>query len=262
MKVSVITISLNRGYEIEKTIQSVLAQTYQNLEYWVIDGGSTDETLLILEKYKLQLNFVTEKDEGIYHAMNKGIMKANGDYLIFLNAGDYFFSNSSLQTLIDNNKGEDLIYGDIVIKDAELIYLKSFPDILSFGFFLKEYLPHPATLIKKSLLVKTGLYNENNKIVSDWEFFMNAVCKFNASYKHVKNAVSVYYTGGISSLHENYNLLLNEREKVLKKHYSLFMEDYAELDQCRNEIQHLKNSRLHTITSALMRSSVYRLFKK
>ncbi|MDB5120202.1 MAG: hypothetical protein JWN56_1420 [Sphingobacteriales bacterium] len=259
-KISVITVSLNRGYEIEKTVQSVLTQTYQNLEYWVIDGGSTDETHQLLQKYQNQLSFVSEKDNGIYHAMNKGIVKSNGDYLLFLNAGDSFYSDLSLQTLIDQSAYEDLVYGDMLMKEPTHTWTKTFPELLTFDFFLNDFLPHPATLIKRSLFSSIGLFNENNKIVSDWEFFTHAVCKCNTSYKHVNSISSVFNTDGISSL--NVNLSLYEKEQVLKTHYSSFINDYADLHKCRTELQHIKNSRLHTITSKIMKSSLYRFLKK
>lgn len=262
MKITVITISLNRGYEIEKTIQSVLTQTYQNLEYWVIDGGSTDETHQILERYKNQLNFVSEKDNGIYHAMNKGIGKSNGDYLIFLNAGDYFFSDLSLQTLIGNTNREDLIFGDILIKENDQSRLETFPDILSFDFFLNNYLPHPGTLIKRSLFNTVGMYNEANRIVSDWEFFLHSICKFNATYKHVSSEVSVFNAGGISQSLQNAQLHLTERTKVLDQHYSHFLKDYLDLAVYKNELQNFKNSRLHSVTDSIINSSIYRIFKR
>jgi len=260
MRISVITVSLNRAHEIEKTIQSVLNQSYPNIEYWIIDGGSTDGTLPILERYKDRLNYISEKDKGIYHAMNKGIRRVNGDYLLFLNAGDHFFLSTSLQTLLINGVANaDLIFGNLMMVEKNYSWEKRYPVKLSFDFFLKDFLPHPATLIKKSLFDLVGSYNENNRIVSDWEFFLHVICKYNASYKYVDKPISVFHTDGISSV-EN-SLSIDEKNRILELHYPNFMDDYKALDEYRSELQHIRNSRLHSLVSAVLSNQFYKLIK-
>jgi glycosyltransferase involved in cell wall biosynthesis len=221
MKISVVTVSLNRGYEIEKTIVSVIEQTYSNFEYLIIDGGSEDNTIEVVEKYKERLDFVSEKDNGIYNAMNKGIKKATGDFLIFLNAGDYFASASSLEALAASCSNWDLVYGDILVNQNEIKAIKKYPNILDLEYFINDTLPHPGTLIRRSLFLKTGLFNEQNKIASDWEFFIKGILKFQASYKHIDTVITVFNADGISSLAENQELIRTEKEQVLAKSFNI-----------------------------------------
>ena len=219
MKITVITVCLNKGSEIERTIKSVISQTYQNIEYWIIDGLSTDGTINILKRYKKHLNFISEKDKGIYEAMNKGIEKATGDYLLFLNAGDYFLSDYSVDILALKNSGEDLIYGNILVREDEFEWTKLYPNLLSVDYFLKDTLPHPATLIKRLTINRIGRFNIENTIVSDWEFFMTAVCKFKVSYKYVNATITVFYANGISSDPKNRKVILEEKLTFLKKNF-------------------------------------------
>lgn len=261
MKITVITVCLNRGLEIEKTIQSVISQTFSDMEYWIIDGCSSDNTLQILEKYHKHLSFISEKDNGIYNAMNKGIERSNGKYLLFLNAGDYFKSDMSLQTLVNNSNYEDLIYGDITVIENDTEWLKTYPDTLSFNYFLNDTLPHPATLIKRSLFNKVGLLNEKNKIVSDWSFFTDAVCKFNATYKHVKSNITSFSANGISSLPENSMVIFSEKKDFLLKNYSAFLDKKSELHSQGFQLK-LKQLKFDQIKSLIVNTDVYKILRK
>lgn len=116
-RVSIITVVFNGEKYIEKTIQSVLNQTYNNIEYIIVDGGSTDGTIGIIEKYAANIRWITEPDKGIYDAMNKGISIASGDWLNFLNGDDYFFNNEVLSTVFNNDTllpESSFVYGDSV----------------------------------------------------------------------------------------------------------------------------------------------------
>lgn len=172
MKISVITVNYNNKLGLRKTIKSVISQTYKDLEFIVIDGGSTDGSIDIIKEHETKINFwISELDNGIYHAMNKGIAKATGDYLLFLNSGDYFFENSVLVELIKNSNQEDLICGDIeYFNDLKREISKS-PRKLSFAFFNVSTLPHPCTLIHKKLFTVLGLYKSEIIICADWAFF-------------------------------------------------------------------------------------------
>ncbi|HDY89306.1 MAG TPA: glycosyltransferase, partial [bacterium] len=116
---SIITVTYNAEACLEKTIQSVINQTYKNIEYIIIDGGSSDKTLSIIKKYKKYIKYcISEPDKGIYDAMNKGIKIAKGDYINFLNAGDFYYENNVLSYLFDNlDKSVDLLYGDSYLID-------------------------------------------------------------------------------------------------------------------------------------------------
>lgn len=180
MKVSVITISYNAVSVIEDTIQSVLNQSYKDIEYIIIDGGSTDGTVDIIKKYQDKINYwVSEPDNGIYDAMNKGIDKATGEWINFMNAGDYFHSNLTLENFIPLiPKDTDIAYGDTLI-------------MLSTGNILDKPLPlelitkrmvfgHQATLIKTNLH-KKHKFDTSYKSSGDYNFFYQAYknhCKF------------------------------------------------------------------------------------
>lgn len=231
MKISIITINYNNAVGLEKTIQSVVNQDYLNTEYIIIDGNSTDNSKKILEKYQSKIDyFISEPDTGIYNAMNKGINISTGKYLLFLNSGDEFCHNFVLtefsKYLMDNL---DIYYGDLIFLNQGVRDYQKYPDKLSFNFFYKTSLPHPAAFIKKELFNELGNYNENLKIVSDWEFFMLAICKFNKTYKHVNIVVTVFDTNGISCDEKNKKLIENERLLVLENLFPNFINDYKQL---------------------------------
>lgn len=241
--VSIITVNHNEASGLERTIKSVIAQTYHEIEYIIIDGGSTDESVDIIKKYSDHITYwISEADKGIYHAMNKGIMKVTHDYVLFLNSGDEFYSDKSLQQLAGVANGEDFIYGDLVLRENDKEWISHYPSIFTFSYFLTSSLPHPSTLIKHSLFDKIGLYNEQLKIVSDWEFFTKAICKYNATYKHVGKLISVFYVGGISSNAENKKLWEQEIQFVLQKEFTSFLPDYKRHEEVERDLHLLTQS--------------------
>ncbi len=238
-KISIITISLNNADGLLKTISSVLEQTYQPLEYIVIDGDSQDDSKAIIQKNASRIDFaISEKDSGIYAAMNKGIEKATGDYLLFLNSGDVLLVGNPLQQMIDNGSSADLIYGNIRMSGNGISRIGVFPEKLSFKFFYINSLPHPCTLINKRLFDKIGVYREDFKVASDWAFFVLAVCKFNCSYKHVNVLVADFSLGGISSSHET--TIKNERKIIIQTYFNAFENDYKEMYLLEIELSNLK----------------------
>lgn len=213
MKLSIITVNLNNLPGLQRTLESVHSQSWQDFEHIVIDGGSTDGSAEYLaQKSKWLTWFVSEKDRGIYHAMNKGIAKATGIYLLFLNSGDYLSEPAILETVLPHLTGEGLIYGDLTLvkKDGSL-ETKAYPDKLTFSDVWDHSLPHPATFIRKDLFGRIGLYNERMKITADWQFFMLAVFSSKTSYKHINLQITVFSLDGICN--DPKNLRRTEREK-------------------------------------------------
>lgn len=233
MKLSIITINYNDAKGLEKTINSVVSQNNSDFEYIVIDGASTDSSLEVIKQYSQYItNWVSEKDSGIYNAMNKGIAKANGEYLLFLNSGDVLYDATVVQEVL-----EKLNTYDIITCNQEIIgnnYHEEYkaPDHLIFSDLCFGFLPHASTFIKKSLFTTVGLYDENLKIVSDWKFFILALFKNNASYKKYEILVSKFYLGGISTTSNN----KFEREKVLKEEFAFYFDDYKELEAKRKQL--------------------------
>lgn len=218
--VSIITVSLNDREGLQKTIESILSQTFNEFEYIIIDGGSTDGSMEIIKRVETKLAYhVSEKDNGIYHAMNKGLNAAKGTYCLFLNAGDFLCSTHVLATVFKNELKEDIVSGDMLYDcgDAGIQYCNS-PDELTFGYMYSKFLFHPATFIKGNLLKQLGRYNEKFKIAADHEFFFNAVVMNKASYRHIPFAISQHNNRGISSMPENFEAVMKERRSVYEKY--------------------------------------------
>lgn len=218
-KISIITICYNEK-DVEKTCQSIVNQSFQDFEWVVIDGGSDQWCLDILEKYKYRMDyFVSEKDNGIYNAMNKGILASHGEYLNFMNAGDCFYNPQVLQKLMDENclSGEDIIYGKLKIKQKWC--LKTYPKKIPFGWLKDHTLPHQSSFIKKDLFMNFGLYNEKYKIVSDWEKWIEFIDMNHCSYRYVPFVIALHSSEGISSIRSDRHC--QERAEVLNKYYHL-----------------------------------------
>jgi len=200
---SIVTICKNEPF-IESTCQSVLEQTCQDFEWIVVDGGSTDGTLDILQKYRHRINkLISEPDEGVYPAMNKGIACAKGKYLLFLNGGDMLYEPQTLERVMPYLKkgAADIFYGDsyrLFDKEADC-FIKTYPDNLQKRFFLDNTLAHQSSFIKRELFARFGLYREDFRIVSDkekWLCFMDNGVKF----QHLPSVCSCFRMNGISRL--------------------------------------------------------------
>lgn len=196
-RISVVTVCYNAVDCIEQTMLSVLDQTYHDIEYIIIDGGSTDGTVDIIKKYADRLAYwISEPDKGIYDAMNKGIAVATGDYINFMNAGDTFRDQSSIDTYVDVIKPEsEIIYGDVIIKyHSRFQYRK--PLWLD---HLSECLP----FCHQSVIVKTGLlrdrqFDTSYRILGDYDFFYSCY-KRGLCFQYIPEALSVYdSTEGVS----------------------------------------------------------------
>lgn len=245
MKFSIITINFNNSIGLKKTLQSVVQQTYRGFEYIIIDGGSTDGSIDVIKEHNNHISYkISENDNGVYHAMNKGIQRAKGEYLLFLNSGDTLRCRNVLSLVAECCSSEDIVYGDLEVIDGHEQRIKTYPDFLTFDYFLRDTLPHPATFIKRILFEKYGMYNENNKIVSDWQFFITVINKFNCSYKHLQEPLSVFNLEGISSRAENILLIKKEKQDVLNDLFPTFLENYKELASLRSENRNLNNSRV------------------
>ena len=229
-KLSIITINYNDVVGLKRTFESVVNQTWKEFEYIVIDGGSNDGSKEFLEENNDQLTYwISEPDKGIYNAMNKGINVANGEYLLFLNSGDFLYSRESFEKakkVLEKAK-KDIYYGNIIVRGQE-DRLPTFPDTLSFNYFYTGTLHHPASFVRKSCLLEMGGDDESLKIVSDWKFFIVGIFKKGFSFEYFDEIVSVFDVGGVSST--NSSLMAEERELVLAQEFPLFLSDYKEFN--------------------------------
>lgn len=194
---SIITVCLNAPH-LERTCESIVSQTFQDFEWIVIDGGSNAKTLSVLDKYKSRMNyFVSEPDGGIYFGMNKGLRRANGEWVNFMNAGDMFYSNNVLQELFSKKSYEefDILFGYSHIENLGIPSINEKLDRMS--FYHRQPNHHQASFFKRSLFDQFGLYDVSYRIVADWKqsilFFDNG-CKF----KRINTIIAYTSDSGIS----------------------------------------------------------------
>lgn len=211
MKLSIITVNYNDKVGLKKTIESVLCQAYTDYEYIIIDGGSTDGSYDIIKQYEEQISYwVSERDKGIYNAMNKAIDVAQGEYCIFMNAGDTFCSPMTLADVFVIDCSEDIICGNTVTVEKR----KFAPEEITFRFMFSNAICHQSAFIKTSLMAKYK-YDEKYRIVSDRKFFLQALILDNCSYKNVPVDIVNYDITGYSA--ENPVLSRLEYDKVLEE---------------------------------------------
>ena len=216
--ITIITINYNNFRGLQLTMDSIVQQTTRMFEYIVVDGGSTDGSVELIEEYKSYIHYwVSEKDSGIYNAMNKGIRMATGDYLLFLNSGDRLASADVIEQVMPYlNNETDIVSGELeMVKNNELVTKLFPPQIVNLNYCISAGLTHPNTFIKRKLFNKYGYYNEQNKIVSDWEFFLIACGLHSCKYMPIPVLVSCFEMDGVSS--KNDNLLKKETQEVLKR---------------------------------------------
>lgn len=220
MKLSIITINYNDANGLKKTMDSVLSQTYDDFEYIVVDGASEDGSVAVLESYNApNLNWISESDSGIYNAMNKGIHLAKGDYLLFLNSGDFLVEKEVLKRITSKfNENYSFIGCSLFLETKRGRRLREHPEKISFSYMVSNTLSHPSTFIKRGMFECYGLYNEANKIISDWEFFFKALALNGESFFKIKDVLTVFDMDGISSNPNNNELIQSEREAVLKRY--------------------------------------------
>ena len=215
MKISIITINFNNKDGLRNTIESVVSQTYSNIQYIVIDGGSSDGSVDIIKQYSNKINYwISEPDKGIYNAMNKGIDVVIGEYCLFLNSGDCLHSTKTIENVVATKLNDDIIMGLIKYVPSDRIgYTGIKKPITLFDFYKGSPIPHPAAFIKRRLLIKHR-YDETFKIVSDWKFFLQSIIIEGCSYNIINFIITDFLEGGISC--SNKFLLETERQSVFE----------------------------------------------
>ena len=212
MRYSVITINYNNKDGLKRTIESVVGQNYADFEYIVIDGGSTDGSVGIIQDYVKNITYwVSEPDKGIYNAMNKGTSHATGDYLIFMNSGDCFHSSDVLSSI--TNYQEDIICGKILRGNSTKPY-GHHKDTLTLIDLVRDTLPHQAMFIKRDIMIKYP-YDENYKIYADWKFSVESIIVGNCSFRNIDIIVADYDISGVSANNNQQRLV--DKDAILKE---------------------------------------------
>jgi glycosyltransferase involved in cell wall biosynthesis len=225
MKVSIITVCYNSDSTIEKTIQSVLNQSYQDIEYIIVDGASNDNTLSIIKDYEPIFNgrmiWISEPDKGLYDAMNKGILIATGDLVGIINSDDIFYNNQTINEIVTfhNLNNIDASVGNIVQQNEFGRNIRFYssknwsPDKLKIGFMP----PHPSIFFKKELFNKHNKYNINFKIGADYELIVRFFIKNKINWEYSGITTTLMLIGGVSSSGlSSYFTISKEIQKALR----------------------------------------------
>lgn len=220
MKLSIITINYNNFEGLHKTLDSVVAQTSKDFEWIVIDGGSMDGSRELIEQYQYNMSYwCSEPDNGIYHAMNKGVEKANGEYIQFLNSGDILECNSVVENVIPHLQDCDIYLANMYhsrrmgIPDVNPVLLTPEKILHTLAF---KGIMHPASYTRKDCFSRFGMFNEDFRIISDWLFFFQAIVVNNASVAYIPVVSVVFDESGISSTQPT---LAEKEKKELSKKY-------------------------------------------
>ena len=198
---SIITVNLNNLEGLKKTYESVVCQTFTDYEWLIIDGGSTDGSREFIEQHQDKFAYwCSEPDKGIYNAMNKGIVRAKGKYLNFMNSGDYFAGKDTLAKVFAIDRNEDIIYGLIANRhiNGSIITNPTQEKIFWYDLF-PVAIHHQSAFIRKSLFNIVGLYEEDLKITADIRWFALAILNFGATYKFIPIKIAIFEGGGIST---------------------------------------------------------------
>ncbi len=233
-KLSIITINYNNSTGLERTIKSVINQNSNDFEYIVIDGASTDNSKEVIHKYENQISYwKSEEDTGIYNAMNKGILKASGNYCLFLNSGDKLNHDDVIEEIFLNNPTADIVSGNTLFEKSHLHeeQIISPPIQIKASDLVLGFLPHQSTLIKRNLFIEISFYNENYKISSDWSFFIQSILVYNKSYQKVNVLVSCCESTGISRIDANLDIMKKERISTIKLFLPQFVDDYLDYEK-------------------------------
>ena len=213
MKLSIITINYNNRDGLRKTIESVVNQTWQEFEYIIIDGGSTDGSVEVIKEFADRIDYwVSEPDKGIYNAMNKGVSVAKGEYCQFLNSGDALSDANVVKYIVRELEDKAIYFAKTRFIDT-LGVIKA-PQQITMRTLYKRSLPHPSSYIQRQLLLKFP-YDETLRIVSDWKFWIQAIILENCSYDILDLIAVDFDTNGISAKQKN--IALTERDVVLKQ---------------------------------------------
>lgn len=203
MKISIITVCWNSGKTIEDTIKSVLSQSYKNYEYILVDGKSTDKTLDIIKKYENKfegkLKYISEKDKGLYDAMNKGLKMSTGDIVGIINSDDTLANQKVFETVINSIGNNDGIYSDLVFMDEETMKTPTRNFIAhKYSKHFGWHPPHPTLYLKKYIYDEIGYFNTDYRIAADLDFMMRLI---KSKYKlvYVKDYFVTMRSGGVST---------------------------------------------------------------
>lgn len=225
-KISIITACYNAEKTIEQTIQSVLAQTYDHIEYIIVDGASTDSTMDIVNKYRDRIDIIiSESDKGIYDAFNKGIKVTTGEYVNFMNADDYFYAENSVRSIVDEMSKYSnvaMIYGDTLCYDEQTGYINPFCRTITYEDLIKGgSIIHQANFTKREYLIEQGMFNLKYRVVADVDLTVKIFKKYDKFVYRMPKFVCVFRAGGFSADYKNIEVVYKEKQQILKEYFGV-----------------------------------------
>lgn len=242
-KLTIITINRNNAEGLRKTMESVFEQTFSDFEYIIVDGASTDDSLQAINSQLavvgIDFKWISESDSGVYQAMNKGITIANGEYLLFLNSGDFLISKNVLASVFSKVINADIICGRCnVSENGKVIWTSTPPNIVTFGTLYTVGLAHQSTFIKRNLFDNLGLYREDFKYNSDIDFWYRSIILNGATTEKLDLIISDYNLEGISSLDHKTKQYKEEISTILNQaNFDKFIPDYEAWKAERTELE-------------------------
>lgn len=260
-RISIITINYNNAKGLAETIQSVRGQTFREIEYVVIDGGSTDESNSVIAQNKDIVSYhCSEKDEGIYDAQNKGILRSTGDYLLFLNSGDLLANVEFLKAAVgflNEHPDHSFVYCNTILKKMNGDYFEIIqPDKLDLFFFFNQTLNHQSCLIRRDLFDLNGLYEINYKVCADFDFILKAFTRQPSGFIHFNVFAAIYDNSGFSSDLANYAMIEHERKEIINKYFTK-----TQIRDCISRERRLNNWQVNLKKQLYANRASYRLIQ-
>lgn len=241
MKLSIITVNLNNAIGLQRTMESVVNQSYSQFEYIIVDGASTDGSVQVAEsiigqRKGLAVILLSEKDSGIFNAMNKGIQKCSGDYILFLNSGDYLVDSDALMSVFDSEHTADILCAKCdCSKNGVVAWTSAPPKQITFGTLFLQGLSHQSTFIRRELFDKVGLYDESYKYNADIEFWYRAIILNNATTETIDIVTTNYNLEGISETAKDKLDFIEEHRRILSPElFQHFIPDYEQWKRDRS----------------------------
>ncbi|MCC9137343.1 glycosyltransferase family 2 protein [Pontibacter silvestris] len=268
MKISIITINYNNAVGLRQTIECVITQSFKDFEYIVIDGGSSDGSVELIKEFEENIDYwSSEKDNGVYHAMNKGILKATGAYLMFLNSGDKFSDEKSLEycaKYIEKVPERDIYYGDMYAINHNHVNIPNnsywkHPKELDLIFLKKDTINHQSALISSKLFLEFGLYPESNKLASDYWLWIKSLIN-DKVFEHIEYPIIIYDFNGMSAS-DNFKAYRLEKQEIWNSVVPLQVRNLVDCTEILIE-ENLKLKQLVNRKSIKALMAVQRLYQK
>lgn len=242
-KLSIITINRNNAEGLRKTIESVFQQTFSDFEYILVDGASMDDSVEVIQQFDNSTienyHWISESDSGVYQAMNKGIRMAIGEYLLFLNSGDFLVDKYVLNEAFSGKHSADFLLGRCYVSENGIvIHTTNPPAKITFGYLYEAGLAHQSTFIKREVFDKYGLYREDFKYNADIDFWYRTIVLACCSTETLQTIITDYNTDGISSKECNTDAYLKEMAEIYSQPLlQLFIPDYDAIIAEREKMQ-------------------------